>query len=104
MTKGHSQDDDAGSPPENIIPPLLESTTELSNGQQQSLQKKVKRKQPLSPADRMRLVIVCLAVLLVIAGIVLYIKTGNAQLLVGTSVLTYPLMRIVDYYFDRRRH
>lgn len=103
MTKPYSQDDDAGSPPENIISPLAESATESGSGRQQGLQKKVKRKQPLSPADRMRLIIVCLAVLLVIAGIVLYIKTGNAQLLVGTSVLTYPLMRIVDYYFDRGR-
>jgi hypothetical protein len=101
MTNPHSQDDDSGSPPENIIPPLSQSATESGNRQQQ--QKRVKQKQSLSPADRMRLVIVCLAVLLVIAGIVLYIKTGNAQLLVGTSVLTYPLMRIVDYYFDRRQ-
>jgi cell division protein FtsL len=97
-----SKNDDSASPPENIIPSsLAESTTESGSSQQQVAQKQDKQKKHFSPTDKMRLVILCIAVLFVITGILVYIKTGNAQLLLSTSVLAYPIYKIVDYYFDK---
>ena len=51
--------------------------------------------------EKIRLMIVCIATLLALLSFIAFIITGNSNALVGTSVLTYPLFRVVDYYFGR---
>lgn len=51
--------------------------------------------------EKTRLVLVFIAALLAVLSFVAYIITGDPRTLLGTSVLAYPLFKVVDYYFSR---
>jgi hypothetical protein len=52
--------------------------------------------------EKIRLVIVCIAAILALLSFVAFIITNDARSLLGTSVLAYPLFKIVDFYFPHK--
>jgi hypothetical protein len=60
-----------------------------------------KDKPPQDP-DNARLILVFIAGGLATLCFIGYIITGNTNVLLGTSVLAYPLMKVIDYYFPRK--
>jgi len=57
--------------------------------------------QKTSLTEKTRLILACLAALLAILAFVAFIVTGDVRCLLGTSVLAYPLFKVIDYYFTR---
>lgn len=51
--------------------------------------------------EKTRMVIVCIAAFLALLSFIAFIITGDTRTLLGTSVLTYPLYKVIDYYFGR---
>jgi hypothetical protein len=54
----------------------------------------------MSP-ETTRAIVVLVAALLAVLSFVAFLITGNPSTLVGTSVLAYPLFKVVDYYFNK---
>lgn len=48
-----------------------------------------------------RLIIVYIAAFLALLSFITFVITEDPRMLLGTSVLAYPLYKIVDYYFGR---
>lgn len=51
-------------------------------------------------ANKIRLFIVCIAALLALLSFVAFLVTGDTLTIAGTSVLSYPLFKVIDYYFN----
>jgi hypothetical protein len=51
--------------------------------------------------SHMRLILVYIAACLALLSFGAFILTGDPRSLLGTSVLAYPLYKIIDYYFGR---
>jgi hypothetical protein len=56
---------------------------------------------PPNERDPTRLILVCIAGFLATLSFVAFIITRNPNVLIGTSVLAYPLFRVIDYYFKK---
>ncbi len=59
---------------------------------------------PPSEQEKTRFRLACLAAMLAMLSFVAFIFTNNPNALAGTSVLAYPLFRVIDYYFGNNKY
>src|SRR5689334_9697214 len=88
-------------PNKDSIPKDLDNTRFVDDDNNLNLNLNKDNVLPKDP-DNARLILVFIAGGLATLSFVGYIITGNTNVLLGTSVLAYPLMKVIDYYFPRK--
>src|SRR3989442_4227312 len=58
-------------------------------------------KETIFLTEKTRLIIACFAASLALLSFIAFIITHDNSTLLGTSVLTYPLFKVIDYYFSK---